>query len=78
MGKFRLIDEKLKNFAEILNAKLATDGSGFSVNGVAVPKELIEERRVIWVDGQIGKAVIIHPIFLTLQILVYRPGIFSM
>jgi hypothetical protein len=63
MSRFRLIDEKLKKFAEKLKAKLATDGSGFSIDGVAVPKELVEERRIIWVDGQIGKAIIIHPDF---------------
>ena len=66
MSKFRPIDEKLKNFAEMLKAKLATDGSGFSVNGVAVPKEFIEERRIIWVDGQISKAIIIHPDFFNI------------
>ena len=63
MSKFKLIDEKLKNFAGMLNAKVATGGSGFSVAGIPVPEELVEERRIIWVDGQIGKAIIIHPNF---------------
>ena len=63
MSKFKLIDKKLKNFAAVLNAKLAKDGSGFSIDGVPVPGEFVEGRRIIWVDGQIGKAIIINPTF---------------
>ena len=63
MSKFKLIDKKLKNFAAVLKAKLAKDGSGFSIDGVPVPSEFVEGRRIIWVDGQIGKAIIINPNF---------------
>jgi len=68
MSKFKLIDKKLKDLAEKLNAKVAKDGSGYYVDGVPVSKPKIEERRIIWIEGQIGKAILIHPDFTATDI----------
>jgi hypothetical protein len=64
-SKFTSIDHKLKILAEKLNAKLITDGSDYFVNGVRIPGEKIEERRIVWTDGKISKAILIQPHFDT-------------
>jgi len=62
-SKFREIDGKLRSLTDKLNAKLFTSGGGYVVNGVPVPLDSIEERRIIWVEGEIGKAILITPHF---------------
>jgi hypothetical protein len=45
-SKFKLIDEKLMELAEKLNAKVAWDDSQHYSNGVRVPPDYIESRRI--------------------------------
>jgi hypothetical protein len=63
MTKFKLIDDKLNSLAEKLNANILKEGSGYYINDVPVPLEYIEDRRIVWIDGLIGKAIIIQPHF---------------
>ena len=63
MNRFKQIDDKLKSCADKLGAKIFTSGSGFQVEGISVPLEYVEERRIIWFSGEIGKAILIQPNF---------------
>jgi hypothetical protein len=59
MDRFRQIDSKLTNFAAKYNAEIHSSGSRIG----DVPAEKIQERRIVWIDGSIGKAVFITPLF---------------
>jgi uncharacterized protein (TIGR02246 family) len=63
MNNFGRIDDKLNQFAKNLGAKIQKEGSGYAVNGVPVPPAYTEDRRIVWTDGSIGKAIIIQPDF---------------
>ena len=63
MNRFSQIDSKLKSFADNLSAKIFTSGSGFQVDGMPVPEQYVQERRIIWFDDTIGKAILINPNF---------------
>ena len=58
MGRFNKIDDKLRNVADKLNAKLTKDRPEY-------PQALrtFEERRIDWREGNIFKAIIIQPNF---------------
>jgi|GEM_PF-1149510 len=51
-NNFILIDDKLKQFANQLKAEIHSDSA---------MSDKAEERRIIWIDGIFGKAVIIQP-----------------
>ena len=63
MSRFKQIDAKLNEVAKKLKAEVATNGSGYTIEEVRVPDEKIEERRILWIDGDIGKGIIISPNF---------------
>lgn len=60
---FLTIDEKLDSLAKTLGTKVETSGGGSSFDDVVVPKEKIQLRKIIWVDGRIGKAIILSQNF---------------
>ena len=57
MSKFKQVDVKLKAFAKKLKVEVATSGTVYFPE-IAVP---VEERRIVWTDGQLGKAILIKP-----------------
>ncbi len=57
--KFKQIDIKLNGLAKKLGTTVATSGGGASFDGVTVPEDKLEMRRIVWIDGSIGKAIII-------------------
>lgn len=63
MDRFKQIDDKLYQFAEKYNAKIHTKGSSY----YGVPSDKIQERRILWMDGLIGKAVMIIPDFVSIN-----------
>jgi hypothetical protein len=63
MNQFSQIDTKLKALAKEIGATLETTVGGHSINGVDVPKEKLALRQIQWVDGPIGKAIIINQNF---------------
>ena len=63
MNQFRKIDSQLKAIAKEIGATLETTVGGHSINGVEVPKEKLAIRQFKWVDGPIGKAIIINQNF---------------
>ena len=63
MSQFRKIDSQLKTLAKDIGATLETTVGGHSINGVEVPKEKLSIRQIQWVDGPIGKAIIINQNF---------------
>ena len=58
----------MKILAEKLNAKIWKEGSQYYVNGVPVPPDKFEDRRIVWTTGQIWKAIIIEPSFFGVDI----------
>jgi hypothetical protein len=63
MSSFTKIDAKLNDAAEKLNSKVDTSIGGYNVNGVSVPNDKIETRKIFWADGQLQKGIIIAPNF---------------
>ncbi len=61
MERFKAIDEKLNKFAADFKADIFTSGT----TAYGVPPNKIEERRIVWNDGLISKAVIILPAFIS-------------
>ncbi len=61
--EFRQIDIKLNQVAKKMGTTLETSGGGASIDGVDVPKEQYELRRIVWIDGEIGKGIFIVPNF---------------
>jgi hypothetical protein len=59
MDRFKQIDTKLTNFAAKYKAEIHSSGTRIG----DVPSEKIHERRIVWIDGSIGKAVLITPYF---------------
>lgn len=59
LNKFTVIDSKLNQLAKQLGTKVFTSGGGHSIDGVKVPDNKIELRRVVWIDGKIGKGIFI-------------------
>lgn len=57
MSKFKQIDDKLKTFAKKLQVEVSTGGTVYTPE-ISAP---IEERRIVWVEGPIGKAIFIQP-----------------
>jgi len=57
--KFKQIDIKLDELAKKLGTTVATTGGGASFDEVTVPEDKLEIRRIIWIDGSIGKGIII-------------------
>jgi hypothetical protein len=53
------IDPKLNEIAKQFRTTVATSGGGFTANSIPVPDNKIEMRKVIWIDGKIGKGIII-------------------
>ncbi len=63
MNRFNQIDNKLTELSKQLGTTVATTGGGASFDGVDVPKDKLEMRRIVWVDGSIGKGIIINQNF---------------
>jgi hypothetical protein len=63
MNQFRKIDSQLKAIVKEIGATLETTVGGHSINAVEVPKEKLVIRQIQWVDGPIGKAIIINQNF---------------
>ncbi|HQR93921.1 MAG: hypothetical protein B7Y15_10445 [Bacteroidetes bacterium 24-39-8] len=63
MNQFSQIDNRLKILAKEIGAILETKVGRHSINGVDVPKEKLALRQIQWVDGPIGKAIIINQNF---------------
>lgn len=63
MNKFKQIDIQLNALAQKLGTSVATSGGGSNIDGVDVPKDKLEMRKIVWIDGSIGKAIIITPNF---------------
>lgn len=63
MKRFNQIDKKLNALAKKLGVTVATSGGGHSFDGVTVPEDKLVMRRLIWLDGSIGKAIIIDQNF---------------
>jgi len=63
MNRFRKIDSQLRAIAKDIGATLETTVGGHSINGVEVPKDKLAIRQIQWVDGPIGKAIIINQNF---------------
>ena len=59
LNKFTVIDSKLNQLAKQHGTTLFTSGGGHTIDGVKVPDNKIELRRVVWIDGQIGKGIFI-------------------
>lgn len=60
---FNHIDAKLNDLARQLGTTVATNGGGQTVDGIKVPEDKLEMRRIVWIDGSIGKAIINAPNF---------------
>lgn len=58
MSKFRTIENKLAEYAQLLNGVISIDRPNY-------PKSLrtFEERRIDWIDGSLNKSIVIHPKF---------------
>lgn len=61
VSKFKQIDIKLNKLAKKLGTSVETSGGGASFDGINVPKEHYELRRIAWIDGEIGKCIFIVP-----------------
>lgn len=62
-SKFKQIDIKLNQVAKKMGTSVETSGGGASIDGIDVPKEQHELRRIVWIDGEIGKCIFIVPNF---------------
>jgi hypothetical protein len=60
---FLKIEDKLNAIAKSHGTTVETTGGGSSFDEIIVPKEKIQFRKIIWIDGNIGKAIIINPNF---------------
>jgi hypothetical protein len=63
MNQFRKIDSQLNALAKEIGATIETTVGGHSINGAEVPKDKLGIRQIQWVDGPIGKAIIINQNF---------------
>lgn len=63
MNQFRKIDSQLNALAKEIGATIETTVGGHSINGIDVPKDKLTIRQIQWVDGPIGKAIIINQNF---------------
>lgn len=63
MSFFASIDDILNDFAVSRNAKINELKSGYNIGGIPVPDSKIDDRRILWEDGEIGKAILIQPNF---------------
>jgi len=63
MNKFTQIDKKLNKLARQLGTTVATSGGGHSFDEVVVPKDKLEMRRIVWIEGSIGKGIVIDQNF---------------
>ena len=63
INNFSKIDDKLDSIAKMLGTTVETSGGGHSFDNVDVPKEKLQIRKIIWIDGKIGKAIIIDQNF---------------
>ena len=59
MNIFKPVDKKLHQFADQHNAEIFTKGTWM----YGIPADMIEERRIIWKDGQVNKGIFIIPDF---------------
>ena len=59
MSDFSSIDDKLTRFAAQRNGQIFSD----CAMSYLAPLEKVEERRIFWVDGVIGKGIMIQPYF---------------
>ena len=57
MSKFKKVDVKLKAFAKNLKVEVAKSGTVYFPE----PSFPVEERSVVWIDGRIGKGIMIRP-----------------
>lgn len=63
MDIFGKIEDTLNTIAKSLGTTVESTGGGSSFDHVTVPKEKIQFRKIIWTDGDIGKAIIISQNF---------------
>lgn len=63
MGIFLKIDDKLNSVAKSLGTTVDTSGGGSGFDNVVVPKEKVHLRKILWIDGNIGKGIIISQNF---------------
>lgn len=63
MNQFSQIDTRLIALAKEIGATIETTVGGHSINGVDVPKDKLAIRQIQWVEGPIGKAIIINQNF---------------
>lgn len=56
---FQQIDAKLNELARKMGTTVATTDGGTSIEGVPVPADKMEMRRIVWIDGEIGKGILI-------------------
>jgi hypothetical protein len=63
LNDFSKIDDKLDSIAKRLGTTVETSGGGHSFENVDVPKEKLQIRKIMWIDGNIGKAIIIDQNF---------------
>jgi hypothetical protein len=60
---FKQIDNKLNLIAKRLGTTVATSVGGHGFDGIEVPKDKLMIRQILWVDGSIGKGIIIDQNF---------------
>jgi hypothetical protein len=63
MNRFDQIDSKLNELAKQLGTTVATSVGGHGFDEITVPKEKLQMRRIVWIDGSIGKGIIIDQNF---------------
>ena len=63
MTTFKQIDNKLNELAKQLGTTLSISVGGHSFDGIDVPKDKLAMRSIVWVDGSIGKGIIIDQNF---------------
>ena len=63
MNQFSQIDTGLIALAKEIGASLETTVGGHSINGIDVPKDKLAIRQIQWIEGPIGKAIIINQNF---------------
>ncbi len=56
---FKQIDPTLNELARKMGTTVASSAGGASIDGVAVPADKLEVRKIIWIDGSISKGIII-------------------
>lgn len=63
MNQFSQIDSRLIALAKQIGASLETTVGGHYINGIDVPKDKLSIRQIQWIEGPIGKAIIINQNF---------------